>query len=157
MRVTEVGVSSQRHFRDPGESGSVLAVGVELSATVEDGEDFHQVVAQLAEQAEARVEDLKRKKLDAIRRATCVAQARDLLGTYRTGMAQAQEAIDGLLARYPEVAEAPPGVVNETPAPAIETMRSPMPERPGRPPRGCGRRTTRSAFVPMPVHAPGDR
>ena len=103
MKITNIVVRAGRTFNHPHESYSNLKPEVELTATLDDGDDAKSAVQQLQAQAEGMVEDHKQGLLKSIEELHQLTERQsEVMGLQRT-LQQAQYRIEEIRRANPEL------------------------------------------------------
>ena len=103
MKITNIVVRAGRTFNHPHESYSNLKPEVELTATLDDGDDAKSAVQQLQAQAEGMVEDHKQGLLKSIEELHQLTERQsEVMGLQRT-LQQAQNRIEEIRRANPEL------------------------------------------------------
>lgn len=108
MQVNTIRVKAGRTFNHPHEQFSNLRPEVELIATLDPGEDPTRCAQQLQQMAETLVEDHKTTMLRSIEDLWNLSQDEAALKRLGDGMKRAQEEIDKIRERHPQLLTAEP-------------------------------------------------
>ena len=103
MKTTTITVSAGRCFNHPYESYSNLQPHVEMTATIEEGDDPIECAKQLQHAAETLVEDHKRTMLASIEELEQMRRSQKELQELGSMMATQQRRIDELRKAHPEL------------------------------------------------------
>ena len=103
MKITNIVVRAGRTFNHPHESYSNLKPEVELTATLDEGDETKVAVQQLQAQAEGMVEDHKQGLLKSIEELHRLSERQcEVMGLQRQ-LQQAQSRIEQIRAENPEL------------------------------------------------------
>jgi len=103
MKITNIVVRAGRTFNHPHEQYSNLKAEVELSATLDDGDDAKVAVQQLQSQAEGMVEDHKQGLLKSIRELYEMTEQQAELSGLQTQLQRAQDRIEEIRRAHPSL------------------------------------------------------
>lgn len=103
MKVQQIVVTAGRTFNHPFESYSNLRPEVQLTATLDEGEDAVVATKQLQAQAEGLVEDHKNHLLKSIEDLHEMSQRQARVAALSKQITQAQRELDETRERYPEL------------------------------------------------------
>ena len=101
MKITNIVVRAGRTFNHPHEQYSNLKPEVELSATLDDGDDAKVAVQQLQSQAEGLVEDHKQGLLKSIEELYQMTEQQAELNGLQTQLQRAQDRIEEIRKAHP--------------------------------------------------------
>jgi len=103
MKITNIVVRAGRTFNHPYESYSNLKPEVELTATLEDGDDANLAVQKLQAQAEGMVEDHKQGLLKSIEELHNLSERTAEVQGLQRQLQQAQARLEQIRAENPEL------------------------------------------------------
>lgn len=103
MKIQQIVVTAGRTFNHPFESYSNLRPEVQLTATLDDGEDSTAATKQLQAQAEQLVEDHKNHLLGSIQELHDMSQRQQRIASLGKSIAQQQAELDQIREKFPEL------------------------------------------------------
>lgn len=114
MKVTEIVVAAGRTFNHPHENYSNLRPSITVKATLDEGDDFEQVIKDLQAKAEQLVEDHKRHMLSSLEEIHDLSERQQEMASLARSISRAQSRIDAIRKENPQITLLPAGEVDPT-------------------------------------------